>query len=103
MLQVCDGCVARFEVFVGLDSQLRDLSGAGQLRAATPVAITPEGIHVGQYPAGHNKIGLLTGLAQEIEPDGDVVELKAYQKFFRESDMRWLRGRILVAGDGLDK
>jgi hypothetical protein len=40
-------CIAQFQLLVGLHSQLRNLAGAGQLRAAAPVAVASEGIDVG--------------------------------------------------------
>ena len=47
MRELGKGGVARLQQLVGLDGQGRNLAGAGQLRAAAPVAVASEGIDVG--------------------------------------------------------
>ena len=73
--------VSRLEPLVGLNGQWRDLARTGQLRAPPPVAVSPQGIHVGQDPGSNHVIGLLAGVTQQVQPHGYAVLLKPYQQF----------------------
>ena len=82
VLELGDGGIACFKQLVGLNGQLRNLARTGQLRAAAPVAVAPQRIHVGQNPGGHHKVGLLAGLAQQIQPDCHAIRLQTHQQLF---------------------
>jgi hypothetical protein len=103
MLQIGNGRIAGFKMLVSLHCQWRNLAGAGELRAAAPVAITPQCIHIGQNPACYNKVGLFTGLSKQVQPDGHIFELKTHKQFFSQLNMLCLGGCILTACYGLYK
>ncbi len=90
-------------MLVGLNGQLRNLAGAGQLRAAAPVTVTPEGIHVGQNPGSDDEIGLLAGLAKHIEPDSNAIDLETHEEFLGCRNLTGVGGRIPMSGDSLNK
>jgi hypothetical protein len=77
-----NGGVARLQACRPGHGQLRNLARAGQLRAAAPVAVAAQGIHVGQNPAGHHKVRLLAGQAQQVQPHRHAVCLQAHQQLF---------------------
>ena len=103
MLQRRDGGVARLKQLVGLDGQLRNLAGAGKLRAAAPVAIAAKRVHVGQNPCRHNKVGLLAGLSQQVQAHCHAVCLQAYQQLLGKRDVFGVGGRIPLTRNGLNK
>ena len=103
MLQTGDGCVACLKLLVGLHRQLRNLARTGQLRAAAPVAVAAQRIHIGQNPARHHKVRLLARLAQQVQADRHIVELQADQQLFCEVNMLGIGSRIPLSGYGLNK
>src|SRR5580698_6486061 len=90
-------------MLVSLYGERGNLSRSSELRVTTPVAVATKGIHVGQHPGGNYEVRLFAGLAQQVEADGDSVELKPYQKLFRKRDMPLIGGGILLPGYGLDE
>jgi hypothetical protein len=82
MLEDSNGGVARLQLLVRLNSQLRNLARAGQLRAAPPVAVASEGIHVGQDPACHYIVRLLAGMSQQVQPHSYAIGFQAHQQLF---------------------
>ena len=66
MSKRCKGGVALFQLLVCLHGQLRNLAGAGQLRASAPVAVASESINVRQNPSSDYIIRLLTGVTKQI-------------------------------------
>ena len=104
VLQLRDGGVARLQQLVGLDGQLRNLARTGQLRAATPVAVAAQGIHVGQNPGWPQQSRAVrrAGPADSAErlrrrsPDAPAA--------LRPSAICLaIGGRVALAGDGLNK
>jgi len=68
LLQMSNGCVATFQLLVDVHCELRNLPRAGQLRAASPVAIAAKGINIGKNPASYHEVGLFAGLSKKVEP-----------------------------------
>ena len=97
------GGVSGFELLVDVDGELRNLSRSGQLRAATPVAISAKRIHVGKNPCSYHKIRLLAGLAQQIEPYRNSIIFKPNQQIFGMSDGLLFGGHFGPSGDGFNK
>jgi len=71
--------LAGLQLLVSLHGQLRNLARTCQLRAATPVAVASQGIHIGQNPARNHIVRLLSGVAQQIQPYGYSVGFKTHQ------------------------
>jgi hypothetical protein len=71
--------VARLKQLVGLHSELGNLARTRQLRAAAPVAISSQSIHIGQNPASHHKIRLLARLALKIQAHRYIGRFKTDQ------------------------
>ena len=103
LLQVGDVGIAGFKVLVDMDGELGNLARSSELRAAAPVAIAAECIHVGQNPGGNDEIGLFAGLAQQVQPYRNSIIFKTNKQIFSESDGLWIRGRIRPSGDGFNK
>ncbi len=103
MLESRDSGVARLEELVSLYSQRRNLAGAGKLRAATPVAVAPERIHVWQNPCRYNEIGVLARLSQQVQTHCHAVCLQAYQQLLGKRNMFGIGGRIPMTRYGLNK
>ena len=103
VLERRDRGVACLEKLVGLDGQLRNLARAGQLRAATPVAVAAQRIHVGQNPGRHDKVGLLAGLSQQVQAHCDAVCLQANQQLLGKCNVFGIGGRIPMTRYGLNK
>lgn len=91
VLKLWNCCFRNFKQLVCLHGELRYLAGPGELGAATPVPVATERIHVGQYPGGDHKIGLLAGLTQQVEAHRHVVSFKTNQQFFSQGDLFWIR------------
>ena len=103
VLQLRDGGVAGFKMFVGLDGQRRNRARSGQLRAAPPVAVAPQSVDVGQYPTGHDEIGLLAGLTEQIQAHGHAVGLQADQQILGLGDGFGCGSRVVFPGYSFNK
>ncbi len=101
--QLGNGRVAGLQPLVGLNGERRDLAGTGKLRAATPIAVAAQRIHVGQNPACDHKVGLFAGLSQQIEPDSHTVIFKADQQLLGNSNLPRVGGCIPLACRSLNE
>jgi hypothetical protein len=79
VLQAGDCVVACLKQFVSLHGELRNLARTGQLRTATPIAVSAQRIHVRQYPARHHKIRMLARLALKVQAHRNIGRFKADQ------------------------
>jgi hypothetical protein len=79
VLQLGNGQFIGFKELVGLNRQLRHGSGPGELGAAAPVPIAAESVDVRQYPGGNDKVGFLSGLPGEIQPNRNSIIFKPNQ------------------------
>ena len=103
VLQLRDGGVAGFKKLVGLDGELRNRARPGQLRAAPPVAVAAQGVDVRQNPAGHDKIGLLAGLSQQIQAHCNAFGFQANQQVLGQGDNFGGGSRAAFTGYGFNK
>jgi hypothetical protein len=95
--------VPGFKLLVDMDGELRNLSRSGQLRAATPVAISAKRIDIRKNPCCHHEIGLLAGLAQQIEPNRNSIIFKPDKQIFGMSDGLLFGGHFGPSSDGFDE
>ena len=102
LLQVGDVVVATFQLLVDMHCELRNLAGSRQLRAAPPIAIAAERVHMGRpNPLPRNRA--IGGLPS-------AVSLTATPSFSsrtrRSSALRYgfgVRGRFRPSSDGFNK
>jgi len=86
LFELRNGEFVGLEQLVNVDGELGNLTRASQLRASAPIAISPESVHVGQNPSGHDEVGLLAGLSLEVQAYGNSFILKTNEEFFGVDD-----------------
>ena len=103
VLELRNRSFAHFQKLVGLDGELRNLSGSSKLRRAAPVAVAAQSINVGQHPGGHDEVRLLARLAQQIQADSDIGVLKPHQQLLGLGDLPGIGRQVPMARNRLNK
>jgi hypothetical protein len=83
--------------------KLRNLPRSRQLRAAPPIAIAPQRVHIRQNPGCNNKIRLFTRLALQVEPNRNSFIFKANEQIFGQRDRLLIGSRLRPSSDGFNE
>src|SRR6202789_4424324 len=79
--------LALLKALVGLNGKRRNLTRSRQLRNPAPVTVATERIHIRKHPRRHNIIRLLARLAQQVQSNRHVIQLKPHQKLLSQRNL----------------